>query len=135
MKTYLLRDLFAGLSDVNKSFVTTLFLGEQFVLDHAIEIAEAPDDYAGQHFVINRHYKQFNHRLGDTSRIIQSLHEFSFKTSYIAAYSQFEAFREELRKWASTLAVAVQVGPQWAAQFLDPEEESASDTFGCDGMS
>jgi hypothetical protein len=53
------------------------------------------------------------------------LHEFSFKTSYIAAYSHFEAFREELRKWASTLAVAVQVGPQWAAQFLDPEEESS----------
>jgi hypothetical protein len=40
MKTYLLRDLFAGLSDVNKSFVTTLFLGEQFVLDHAIEIGK-----------------------------------------------------------------------------------------------
>lgn len=103
MRTEGLTHLRKRLSTLNNGYCQSLFLAEQFSIDHGPRLADRVGQFTGKAFETNRYAKSFNFDCSQVATRITEFNQIAFASFFVFMYSAFELYLEELVPLVETI--------------------------------
>lgn len=92
----------AETSDINRSLTQSLFVNEQFLIDHAAQLNDNPEVLTSDHFSSNPYRRQFNWALGKLGDERSVLESFLFRSTFVFVHSAYDVYTEKLYSFVRT---------------------------------
>jgi|GEM_PF-7092917 len=92
MRTLYLVSLLKEISTINRGFMMSSFIGDDFLIKSSAQIAATPTALTSDAYKTNPHSKRFNFRLDHLPQELKDHQQFEFRSSFVFANSYFEAY-------------------------------------------